>query len=121
MKTQVGIIGSGTAGLLQCALDDDLAEWPDERFWDELRRRLPEDLAQALVTGPAIDSDQPSGSASVSRVCLRLLLASYRLVLRHLLNLVHKRPAVWQFATHDPRRVGATHASPLHPYQKIYV
>ena len=40
---------------VQCALDDDLAEWPDERFWDELRRRLPEDLARALVTGPAIE------------------------------------------------------------------
>ena len=40
---------------VQCALDDDLAEWPDERFWDELRRRLPEDLGRALVTGPAIE------------------------------------------------------------------
>ena len=40
---------------VQCALDDDIAAWPDERFWDELRRRLPEDLAWVLVTGPAIE------------------------------------------------------------------
>ena len=40
---------------VQCSLDDDIAEWPDERFWDELRRRLPEDLARALVTGPSIE------------------------------------------------------------------
>ena len=24
---------------VQCSLDDDIGEWPDERFWDELRRR----------------------------------------------------------------------------------
>ena len=40
---------------VQCSLDDDIAEWPDDRFWDELRRRLPEDLARALVTGPSIE------------------------------------------------------------------
>jgi p-hydroxybenzoate 3-monooxygenase len=40
---------------VQCPLDDDIAAWPDERFWDELRRRLPEDLARTLVTGPSIE------------------------------------------------------------------
>ena len=40
---------------VQCPLDDDLAEWSDDRFWDELRRRLPGDIARALVTGPSIE------------------------------------------------------------------
>ena len=40
---------------VQCSLDDDLAEWPDDRFWDELRRRLPDEIARALVTGPSIE------------------------------------------------------------------
>jgi p-hydroxybenzoate 3-monooxygenase len=40
---------------VQCPLDDDLADWPDERFWDELRPRLPTDAAARLVTGPTIE------------------------------------------------------------------
>jgi p-hydroxybenzoate 3-monooxygenase len=40
---------------IQCGLDEKLEAWPDERFWDELRARLPEDLAQSVVTGPAIE------------------------------------------------------------------
>ncbi len=40
---------------LQCPLDSDVADWPDDRFWDELRRRLPGDAAERLVTGPAIE------------------------------------------------------------------
>ena len=40
---------------VQCSLDDDIDEWPDGRFWEELRRRLPEDAAQGLVTGPSIE------------------------------------------------------------------
>ena len=40
---------------VQCPLEDDIDEWPDDRFWDELRRRLPDDLARALVTGPSIE------------------------------------------------------------------
>lgn len=40
---------------LQCPLDTDLDEWPDERFWEELCRRLPEHVADRLVTGPSID------------------------------------------------------------------
>ena len=30
---------------VQCSLADDTADWPDDRFWDELRCRLPGDLA----------------------------------------------------------------------------
>jgi p-hydroxybenzoate 3-monooxygenase len=40
---------------IQCPLDEDLQLWPDERFWDELRRRIPEDVAARLVTGPSIE------------------------------------------------------------------
>jgi p-hydroxybenzoate 3-monooxygenase len=40
---------------LQCPLSEQVEEWPDERFWAELRRRLPADSAKALVTGPSIE------------------------------------------------------------------
>jgi p-hydroxybenzoate 3-monooxygenase len=40
---------------VQVDADADLAAWPDERFWDELRRRLPEQIAARLITGPAIE------------------------------------------------------------------
>jgi len=40
---------------LQCPLSEQVDEWPDERFWAELRRRLPEALATRLVTGPSIE------------------------------------------------------------------
>jgi len=32
-----------------------IEEWTDERFWEELKRRLPEDAANSLVTGPSIE------------------------------------------------------------------
>jgi p-hydroxybenzoate 3-monooxygenase len=40
---------------LQCGLDERLEDWPDERFFDELRRRLDGPAAAALVTGPSIE------------------------------------------------------------------
>ncbi|MEP6546055.1 MAG: 4-hydroxybenzoate 3-monooxygenase [Gammaproteobacteria bacterium] len=40
---------------LQCPLDENLEQWPDPRFWDELRRRLPAPVAEALITGPSIE------------------------------------------------------------------
>jgi p-hydroxybenzoate 3-monooxygenase len=40
---------------LQCELDTDVAEWSDERFWDELQLRLPPELASRLVRGPALE------------------------------------------------------------------
>ena len=40
---------------LQCSLDDKVEEWSDGRFWDELRLRLPEPYANALLTGPALE------------------------------------------------------------------
>ncbi|MBL4827730.1 MAG: 4-hydroxybenzoate 3-monooxygenase [Spongiibacteraceae bacterium] len=40
---------------LQVPLDDNVEDWSDERFWTELKRRLPEDVANNLVTGPSIE------------------------------------------------------------------
>jgi len=40
---------------VQCPLDDDVAQWPDERFWDELKRRIDQKAADELVTGPSIE------------------------------------------------------------------
>lgn len=35
--------------------ETDPATWTDDAFWDELRRRLPDDIARAVVTGPSIE------------------------------------------------------------------
>ena len=40
---------------VQCPLSDTVEDWPDSRFWDELRRRLPESAAQGMITGPSIE------------------------------------------------------------------
>ncbi|HIG44054.1 MAG: 4-hydroxybenzoate 3-monooxygenase [bacterium] len=40
---------------LQVGKDDVVEAWSDERFWDELKRRLPEELSAKLVTGPSIE------------------------------------------------------------------
>ncbi len=40
---------------VQCPLDDKVEDWSDERFWDELRARLPGATANSLVTGPSIE------------------------------------------------------------------
>lgn len=40
---------------IQCELDTDIADWPDDRFWDELKSRYPVDLAKGIVTGPSIE------------------------------------------------------------------
>jgi p-hydroxybenzoate 3-monooxygenase len=40
---------------VQCTVEDKLEAWPDSRFWDELRRRLPERIAEKLVIGPSIE------------------------------------------------------------------
>jgi p-hydroxybenzoate 3-monooxygenase len=39
---------------LQCGVDEKLEAWPDARFWDELRRRLPASVAEAVIAGPSI-------------------------------------------------------------------
>jgi p-hydroxybenzoate 3-monooxygenase len=40
---------------LQCSLDDHVDNWSDDAFWAELKRRLPPDAAERLVTGPSIE------------------------------------------------------------------
>jgi len=40
---------------IQCAVDEKLEEWSDQRFWDELRRRLDAEAAESLITGPSIE------------------------------------------------------------------
>jgi p-hydroxybenzoate 3-monooxygenase len=40
---------------VQCSLAEDVDQWPDQRFWDELRARLDQRTAEQLVTGPSIE------------------------------------------------------------------
>ena len=40
---------------VQCPLEDTVKDWPDDRFWLELKTRLPEEVAADLVTGPSIE------------------------------------------------------------------
>ena len=40
---------------IQCDLDNRLEDWPDERFWRELKARCPKEMADAIVTGPSIE------------------------------------------------------------------
>ena len=40
---------------IQCTADTDAASWTDQQFWDELRRRIPEEAAASMVTGPSIE------------------------------------------------------------------
>lgn len=40
---------------IQCPLDTDLNDWPDERFWEELKSRFPPQFADAIATGPSIE------------------------------------------------------------------
>ena len=40
---------------VQCSLDDSVDNWTDRQFWDELRRRLPRDVADKVTTGPRLE------------------------------------------------------------------
>jgi p-hydroxybenzoate 3-monooxygenase len=40
---------------VQCSLKDTVDMWSDDRFWDEIRRRLPAHHAEAMVTGPSFE------------------------------------------------------------------
>ncbi|MET1414557.1 4-hydroxybenzoate 3-monooxygenase [Roseibium sp. HPY-6] len=40
---------------VQCDQADNVENWSDDAFWDELKRRLPEAIAEKLVTGPSIE------------------------------------------------------------------
>ena len=40
---------------IQCDVDTDLEDWPDDRFWTELKARFPQEIADKIVTGPCIE------------------------------------------------------------------
>lgn len=40
---------------IQCSLKDNPDDWTDDAFWQELKRRLPAQVADTLVTGPSIE------------------------------------------------------------------
>lgn len=40
---------------IQCSLSDNPEDWTDDAFWQELKRRIPADQAEKLITGPSIE------------------------------------------------------------------
>jgi p-hydroxybenzoate 3-monooxygenase len=40
---------------LQCRLDEEVSDWSDEKFWDELGRRLDSEALKHLQRGPSIE------------------------------------------------------------------
>ncbi|WP_323785708.1 4-hydroxybenzoate 3-monooxygenase [Thalassovita sp.] len=40
---------------VQCPLDHKPEDWSDDAFWEELKRRIPEETAEKLITGPSIE------------------------------------------------------------------
>ena len=62
---------------VQCRIDDKVENWSDDAFWDELRRRLPANVADSVTTGPRLEmSITPLHSFVASPLCFgRLFLA----------------------------------------------
>jgi p-hydroxybenzoate 3-monooxygenase len=62
---------------IQCDLATKLEDWPDERFWAELKARFPKNIADRIVTGPSIEkSIAPLRSFVTEPMCYgRLFLA----------------------------------------------
>ena len=40
---------------VQVPLEDQASQWSDDAFWDELRRRLPPEVAESVTTGPSLE------------------------------------------------------------------
>ena len=40
---------------IQCSLSDTPEDWTDDAFWTELKRRIPADAAERMITGPSIE------------------------------------------------------------------
>ena len=40
---------------IQTSLSDKIEDWDDNRFWKELKRRLPSKAAETIITGPSIE------------------------------------------------------------------
>ena len=51
---------------VQCSLDDSVEDWPDERFWDELRARLPAHVAGDARDG-TVDREVDCAAAQLRR------------------------------------------------------
>lgn len=51
---------------VQVPLEDKIEDWPDARFWDELKARIPQHTAEKLVTGPSIEKSIAPLHSSVS-------------------------------------------------------
>ncbi len=52
---------------LRVPLSDKVEAWSDERSWQELKSRLPEELASRLVTGHSLEKHCPPRASSWSR------------------------------------------------------
>jgi len=40
---------------VQVALEDSIDDWPDDRFWEEFKVRMPEEFGSQMVEGPSIE------------------------------------------------------------------
>ena len=62
---------------LQCAPDEELSRWPDERIWQELKTRLASDDGFELTTGPVLQRNVAPMRSFVTEPmqCGRLYLA----------------------------------------------
>ncbi|MGC4025074.1 MAG: 4-hydroxybenzoate 3-monooxygenase [Mesorhizobium sp.] len=62
---------------VQCSLDDRVEDWSDDRFWDEIRGRLPVQHAEAMTTGPSFEKSIAPLRSFVAEPmrCGRLFLA----------------------------------------------
>lgn len=40
---------------IQVPIDDKVEDWSDDAFWQELKKRLPDDVASSLITGASIE------------------------------------------------------------------
>ncbi|MEM7637025.1 MAG: 4-hydroxybenzoate 3-monooxygenase [Pseudomonadota bacterium] len=47
--------GSRSRYYIQCSMDEEVEDWSDEAFWDELALRIGPDTAANLVRGPSIE------------------------------------------------------------------
>ena len=45
---------------IQCSLSDHPHDWTDAAFWEELKRRIPSETADKLITGPSIEKSHCS-------------------------------------------------------------
>lgn len=50
---------------VQVPLTDKVEDWSDDAFWAELKRRLPDEVAGRLITGPSIERASRRCAASL--------------------------------------------------------